>query len=135
MEPTPNRLAVAIVQTDDVPDLVERLDGAGFGSTRIDAAGGFLRQENAVLLVAAHEGRVPALLESIRQVCRRRMVVWFPPMPDAVSGMPTEPIEVEIGGAVVFVLPLERIEYLGVEDSPDASTGTEVMREAVSLGR
>ena len=109
----PTKLIVAIVQIDDVHELVHCLVERGFGATRIDAAGGFLRRENAVVLVAAPDPAVAGVLAVIRQSCRTRNATWFPTIDDGTIGLYTEPIEVEIGGAVVFVLPVERVEFVG----------------------
>jgi len=109
----PTKLIIAVVQIDDVHELVQRLVERGFGATRIDAAGGFLRRENAVVLVAAPDPAVAGVLAVIRQNCRTRTATWFPTIDDGTIGLYTEPIEVEIGGAVVFVVPIERIEFLG----------------------
>lgn len=109
----PTKLVVAIVQIDDVHDLVQRLVEAGWGATRIDAAGGFLRRENAMVLVAATDDALPTVLATIRQNCRTRNATWFPTIDDGTIGLYTEPIEVEIGGAVVFVVPIEKVEFLG----------------------
>jgi uncharacterized protein YaaQ len=109
----PTRLALAVVQVDDAPALLDRLIADGFGATRIDATGGFLRRSNAVVLVATVEARVPCLLESIRQTCRTRLDMWFPAVGDGLVDLPIEPIDVEVGGAVVFVFPIERAELLG----------------------
>src|SRR4051794_28663671 len=108
----PTKLVIAIVQIDDVHDLVQRLVERGFGATRIDAAGGFLRRENAAVLVATSDAAAVAVLAIIRQNCRTRNATWFPTIDDGTIGLYTEPIEVEIGGAVVFVVPIERVEYL-----------------------
>jgi len=109
----PTKLIIAIVQIDDVHELVQRLIERGFGATRIDAAGGFLRRENAVVLVAAPDPAVAGVLAVIRQSCRTRNATWFPTIDDGTIGLYTEPIEVEIGGAVVFAIPIERVEFLG----------------------
>jgi uncharacterized protein YaaQ len=134
--PTPTRLALAVVQVEDAHALVERLGRDGFGATCIDAAGGFLRRENAVVLVALHEDRLPDFLEGVRATCRQRMVVWFPPLADEAAGAWPQPIDVEVGGAVVFVLPIERVEYLSrpPRSQPEASGRPEVDREAAALG-
>lgn len=109
----PDKLIVAIVQIDDVHELLQGLVERSFGATRIDAAGGFLRRENAVVLVAVPDQAVTGVLTVIRQSCRTRAATWFPTIDDGTIGLYTEPIEVEIGGAVVFVLPIERVEFLG----------------------
>jgi uncharacterized protein YaaQ len=118
----PTKLVIAIVQIDDVHDLVQRLVERGFGATRIDAAGGFLRRENAAVLVATNDAAAAVVLAIIRQNCRTRNATWFPTIDDGTIGLYTEPIEVEIGGAVVFVVPIERVEYLhGAGDGRFAS--------------
>jgi uncharacterized protein YaaQ len=109
----PTKLIVAIVQIDDVQDLVQRLVERGLGATRIDAAGGFLRRENAVVLIATTEDRLTTTMATIRETCRTRNATWFPTIDDGTIGLYTEPIEVEVGGAVVFVMPIERVDYLG----------------------
>jgi uncharacterized protein YaaQ len=110
---SPTKLLVAIVQIDDVQDLMHRLVERGLGATRIDAAGGFLRKENAVVLIATTDDQVPVAQAVLRETCRTRTATWFPTIDDGTIGLYTEPIEVEVGGAVVFVIPIERVEYLG----------------------
>ncbi len=111
-ESTPDRLIIAIVQNDDVHELVRKLVENRFGVTRLPAAGGFLRRENAIVLVAASESRVPAFLAVVRETCRTRISNWLPPIDDGTFGLYAQPIEVEIGGAVLFALPIERAELL-----------------------
>ena len=120
--PTPNKLAIIIVQSDDVLELVDRLVADHFGATRIDAAGGFLRTENAIVLVATHDVRMPTLLEVVRRTCRQRVVAWFPPMVDAMMGAMSEPIDIEVGGAVIFIVPIERVAFLGGDHAAEHAT-------------
>ena len=116
MDPrVPDRLVVAVVQDEDASALTDALTQDGFGATRIDAAGGFLRRTNAVVLVATTEERLPALYRHLRATCRERVVPWITPMPDAMIGGELPGIvDVPVGGAVVFVLPIAAVAYLGV---------------------
>ena len=116
------KLAAAIVQIDDVHDLMQLLVERGLGATRIDAAGGFLRKENALVLVATDDAGLAAFQQIVRQTCRTRTATWVPAIDDGTVGVYSDPIDVEVGGAVVFVLPIERVEYL-----------SEVPREAAAL--
>jgi uncharacterized protein YaaQ len=110
--PDPTRLAIAIVQIDDGHDLTQLLVERGFGVTRIDAAGGFLRRENAVVLVATDEDGLVRFQSVVRQTCRTRIATWVPAIDDGTVGLYADPVDVEVGGAVIFVLPVERVEYL-----------------------
>lgn len=124
---SPTKLVLAIVQIDDVQDLVQRLVERGLGATRIDAAGGFLRKENAVVLIATTDDGLPTAMAVLRETSRTRNATWFPTIDDGTIGLYTEPIEVEVGGAVVFVIPIERVEYLG---GVVGAVGTAVARRA-----
>jgi uncharacterized protein YaaQ len=110
----PTKLVLAIVQVRDVQRLVHRLVAEGFGATRIDTYGGFLRKENAVVLVATTEDRLPLLSRVVNETCQRRMVTLLPPANDGTIGFyaPPRPEQVEVGGAVVLTLPIERVELL-----------------------
>ena len=117
-----SKLAVAIVQIDDVHDLMHALVEHGLGATRIDTAGGFLRRENALVLVATDDAGFATFQQAVRQTCRTRTATWVPAIDDGTVGLSADPVDVEVGGAVVFVLPIERVEYL-----------SEVTREAAAL--
>jgi uncharacterized protein YaaQ len=110
--PDATRLAIAVVQIDDVHDLTQLLVERGFGVTRIDAAGGFLRRENAVVMVATDEAGLGLFQSVVRQTCRTRTATWVPAIDDGTVGLYADPVDVEVGGAVLFVLPVERVEYL-----------------------
>ena len=116
------KLAIAIVQIDDVHDLMSVLVERGFGATRIDAAGGFLRRESAAVFVATDEQGLQRFQAVVRQTCRTRNATWVPAIDDGTVGLYADPVDVEVGGAVIFVLPIERVEYL-----------TEVRNEAAAL--
>src|SRR5688572_6065871 len=129
------KLVLAIVQVEDVRLLTDRLVACDFGATRIDTAGGFLRRENAVVLIAADARELPCLYEIFRQTCRRRVVPWFPPPMDGMMPQIGQPIDVEVGGAVVFVVPVERVEHLGLPvRSTVATHAKEARREAAAIG-
>jgi uncharacterized protein YaaQ len=79
-------------------------------------AAGLLRRENAFVLVAAEERSFPHVLATIRRTCRRRVVTWLSPAMEGMFPRVGAPIEVESGGAVVCVLPVECVEHLARPD-------------------
>lgn len=109
-----NRLVFAVVNPDDAGLLVERLVATGYGVTRLETAGGFLHHGNATLLIGIPAARLEDLLAQIQAECKTRMVLAYdlfaPSSPDM---LPAVPIEVQVGGATVFVLEVERVVYLG----------------------
>lgn len=104
MERPPNTLVLGIIQPEDAPALLDALTGAGCGATTLAARGGFLRRGAVAVFTLVPTDRVPAVLAAARATCRRRTALLVPMFePDA--GMVVAPLDVEIGGAVLFGLP------------------------------
>jgi uncharacterized protein YaaQ len=103
------KLVMAIVSSDDSRDLLNRLIKASFRATMISSTGGFLREGKTTILVGVEDDRVPQIVEVVRQSCRRR-TQWVSPLPTLEGpGLEmSEPIEVSVGGAVIFVLNVEQ---------------------------
>ena len=100
------KLVLAVVQRQDAGELLEALTALGHRVTRISSEGGFLREGNVTLLLAAEEHQIEPLLQSVREHCytRTRYVSPLPPVAESGEFYPPSPIEVQVGGATVFVL-------------------------------
>ena len=61
-----DRLIITVVHRDDAEHVNQALIAATFGTTRIDAQGGFLRRGNAVLLVGVRADQVDGAIAIIR---------------------------------------------------------------------
>ena len=103
------KLIISIVHSDDADLLLRTLADKGYRSTRISTTGGFLREGNATILVGAEPEHVEGVLEVIRNSCQSRFQ-WFTPPPLAETGEAyvPQPVEVQVGGATVFVLEVDR---------------------------
>uniref|UniRef100_A0A7C5RTH4 Transcriptional regulator n=1 Tax=Thermomicrobium roseum TaxID=500 RepID=A0A7C5RTH4_THERO len=108
------KLVIAIVQAEDADRLVSELVDEGFRVTRIASSGALLRRENASLLLGVEERDIPRVLSIIRRTCRRRKEIVIPYAPAMEPGLLWLPenFEVEVGGATVFILPIERMERI-----------------------
>jgi uncharacterized protein YaaQ len=107
------KLVMSIVNSDDAGQLVNALTGAGYRATTISTTGGFLRQGNATIFVGTEDDKVDHVLRLVRENChtRRQYVNPLPPvMEPGEMYMPT-PVEVQIGGATVFVLDVAHFEH------------------------
>ena len=107
------KLVVAVVQDQDSNRLSNALTKNGFRATKLASTGGFLRSGNTTFLIGTEDSRIPQVLDIIRDHCRAREQMAVPVSPlggNADSYIPY-PVEVEVGGATVFVLPIEQFHH------------------------
>ncbi|OGO43452.1 MAG: hypothetical protein A2Z04_06330 [Chloroflexi bacterium RBG_16_57_9] len=106
------KLIVSIIHSDDAGDLVTALGQAGFQSTIISTTGGFLREGNATVLIGVADEKLEDVLEIIHQNChaRPRYINPLPPIVEPGELHLPQPVEVQVGGAIVFVINVERFE-------------------------
>jgi uncharacterized protein YaaQ len=108
------KLVIAIVQDEDVDALTEELVGAGHRFTKVSTTGSFLRTGNSSLLIGVDDEHVDSIMKILEKTCRRRTQVAVPYSPALEPGLLYLPenIEVEVGGAIVFVMNVNRFERL-----------------------
>jgi uncharacterized protein YaaQ len=108
------KLVIAVVQGEDAQRTVEALNSAGISSTRVSTTGGFLQQGNVTMLVGIEDARVPEAVQIIRENCRERSRYLTPVLPTAEPGdlLAAFPVEVQVGGATVFVVPVDQFEKI-----------------------
>lgn len=106
------KLIVAVVQDQDSNRLSNALTKAKFRATKLASTGGFLRSGNTTFLIGTDDSLVASAL-SIRDNCRAReqMVAPVSPMGGNADSYIPYPVEVEVGGATVFVLPIEQFHH------------------------
>jgi uncharacterized protein YaaQ len=103
------KLVLSIVNRDDSNALVDSLMRRGYRATVISTTGGFLREGNATILVGAEDDKVDEVLQLIKEGCHTRTQFVNPLPPVMEPGelyMPT-PVEVQVGGATVFVMAVD----------------------------
>ena len=105
------KLVISIVHGDDADQLIAALRDGGFSSTKISTTGGFLREGNATILVGTDEVNVANVLDIIKRNCHTRIqyVNPLPPVMEPGELYMPNPVEVQVGGAVIFVVDVERL--------------------------
>jgi uncharacterized protein YaaQ len=108
------KLIIAVVQDDDADTLVEALLRKEFRATKLTSSGGFLRASNATVLLGVEDDQVDAALKVVEENCtsRTQVVNPMPPIMEPGEFYLPYPVEVQLGGATVFVLPVERFERI-----------------------
>ena len=108
------KLVVAVVHHEDAGALVDALLDKEFRATRLQSSGGFLKQSNATIILGVDDAEVDEVLGIIRENCtsRTQVVNPMPPIMEPGEFFMPYPLEVEVGGATVFVLAVDRFERL-----------------------
>jgi uncharacterized protein YaaQ len=107
------KLVIAVVQDKDSNRLSNALVKAGFRATKLASTGGFLRAGNTTFMIGVDEERIDEVMEMIKTNCKTReqMVTPVSPMGGTADSFIPFPVEVQVGGAAVFVMPVERFEH------------------------
>jgi uncharacterized protein YaaQ len=105
------KLLIVIAADEDADRLLEKMAQAGHPATKISSTGGFLRRGNATILSGVAAEAVDRVLAMVRAECQPRqeyIPVQALPFPGSLAS--GQPLQVRVGGAIVFVLDIERSE-------------------------
>jgi len=105
------KLLIAVVNKRDDRHLRDALIEGGFRFTEVSSTGGFLREGNVTMLIGVEEAAVERVLSLIREHCQAReeAVNVAPPDTRLYAAPVGEPMTIQIGGAQVFILDVERV--------------------------
>ncbi|MGM0877823.1 MAG: cyclic-di-AMP receptor [Bacillota bacterium] len=106
------KLIIAVVHSQDSNRLLEAL--TEFHVTKLSSTGGFLKSGNTTFMIGIEDVQVNNVLEIIKYHCKSReqLVAPVSPMGGNADSFIIFPVEVKIGGATVFVLPIEQFHQL-----------------------
>jgi uncharacterized protein YaaQ len=106
------KLVISIVSNEDARPLINSLMRRGHRATMVSTTGGFLREGNATIFVGTEDKALDEVLGVIRDSCHTH-TQYVNPLPPVIEPgemyLPT-PVEVEVGGATVFVIDVDRFE-------------------------
>ena len=106
------KLIFAIVSNDDSSRVSKELTKNRFSVTRLATTGGFLMAGNTTFLIGTDDDKVDEVISIIGKHSKKRIQM----VPSSASygvGMYTSfPVEVQVGGATIFVTNIERFEKL-----------------------
>src|SRR5690554_7236762 len=105
------KLILAVVEDENASPLMDSLVEQGFQATKLASTGGFLLRGNTTLLIGVDDERVEEVMQIIRTTCAPRKKI----VPQITPELPTAigvPIEIESGGAIVFVVDVDQFRRL-----------------------
>lgn len=108
------KLIFAIVSDEDSPRLMAEVNRAGYRVTKLHSTGGFLRSGNTTLMAVVEDSAQEKVLTIIRKNSKSRKAAINANIPPSTMGAAyvPYPVEVNIGGATVFVVPVEHFEKI-----------------------
>ena len=105
------KLVMAIVNDEDGNIVLSELNKNRFSVTKLATTGGFLKSGNMTLIIGTEDENVQTVIDIIKSKSKRGKQITASPMPiGASASFNPYPIEVEVGGATIFVLDVDRFE-------------------------
>jgi uncharacterized protein YaaQ len=107
------KLLIIIAAADDADRLLEQMIASGYPATKIASTGGFLRRGSATILSGVDADAVDQVLAMVRDQCEAReeyVPVQTLPFPGSLP--PSQPLQVRVGGAIVFVVDVQQFEKI-----------------------
>src|SRR5690554_5091032 len=104
------KMVIAVIQDKDSNRLSNALVKAGFRATKLASTGGFLKAGNTTFMIGTEDERTDEVMEVIKTNCkvREQLVTPVSPMGGTTDSYIPFPVEVQVGGATVFVIPVEQ---------------------------
>lgn len=102
------KLILAIVSNDDSQNVTTLLTKENYSVTRLATTGGFLKAGNTTIIVGTDDEKVDHVIELIGQESQKRTEVVPSSASYDLGRFASFPVEVEVGGATIFVLDIEQ---------------------------
>ncbi len=106
------KLVMTIIHDRDKNRIAETLLRNNFKFTKLASTGGFLRDGNVTFLIGVEAKRLDELINVIKDSCKTReqYANFVPPDAGPIGVFMPSPVKVLVGGAVIFVVDVERFE-------------------------
>lgn len=108
------KLIIAVVNDKDAGPLMEDLIENNYQATKLASTGGFLREGNTTLMIGLADTDVDKVMELLKKNCksRKKTVTPVAPVGNSLDVSMSFPTEVQVGGATVFVVNVEKWEKI-----------------------
>lgn len=106
------KMLTAIVNKEDTGSVCRALTENGISFTKLATTGGFLMSGNTTLLIGVEDDKVDHVIDCIRDKCCRRSEIVPATASYGMAMANSYPLEVTVGGAIIFVTDVVRFEKL-----------------------
>lgn len=104
------KLIYVIVRNIDSSYVTEALNKKGFYVTKLASTGGFLREGNTTLMIGTEEHNVEKVIDIVKKECGPRQQII--PSPMGLAEYASMNVAVNVGGATIFVMDVDRFEKI-----------------------
>jgi len=103
------KLIISVVNDKDAGSLLATLVKEGYRATKLSSTGGFLREGNTTFFMGVEDEQVEPVVLKIREIChaRQQVVSPLPSLAGMAEAYVSYPLEVTVGGAMIFILDIE----------------------------
>ena len=102
------KLIIAIVSNDDANKVSKGLIKENFFVTKLATTGGFLMSGNTTFLIGTNDEKVVEIIEIIERYSKTRSKIVPNSIVSEFGMFSSMPVEVKVGGATIFVMPVEQ---------------------------
>ena len=109
------KLVIAILQEDDYDTTLSSLIAHHIFVTKLSSSGGFLRKKNITIMIGVEAEQLDTVLQILKESAGHRKEVVYTMTggghtAHGAGTAPAIPIQVNTGGATVFVMDLDSLE-------------------------
>lgn len=105
------KLVYAIVNDEDTYAVSKGLQKQGIRATKLASTGSFLSRGNTTFMICCQDEQVDSVIEACKQYSKKRKQFVSSSAVTEAAGS-SDPVEITIGGATIFVTDIERFEQV-----------------------
>ncbi len=106
------KLALIIVSNEDANKVANALVKEKFFVTKLASTGGLLLSGNTTLLVGTENEKVDDVMKIVGEYSKTRKKVVPNTVPNEFGMFASYPLEVQVGGATIFVLSVDQYKKI-----------------------
>ncbi len=104
------KLVMAIMSKEDASVVMDALTEENFQVTKMASTGGFLKAGNTTLIIGVEDNKTNKVIDIISKYSSKRKQLVTNSAPFYPVALAQTPFEVTTGGAIIFVLDVDRFE-------------------------
>ncbi len=104
------KLVMAIMSKDDASVVMDALTEESFQVTKMASTGGFLKSGNTTLIIGVDDDKIDDVIDIVSKYSSQRKQMVTNTLHSYFDSFSHTPFEVTVGGAIIFVLNVDRFE-------------------------